>query len=290
LVEAMQRPGLSAEHVFKRVRIAVMAETGERQVPWEESSLTGDFYFTGGPTTIAATPAPQVAAEPAPPVTAPAEIAARSTPTQDPESATPPPVADQPVTPSSGDDADELQVELAFWESIKDSQDPADFQAYLETYPNGRFAALARRRMTPPATRQHAVAVPAPVPGFAVEPIEYWYVTVKNANVRRYPTAQSALITTVPRGSFVFATGKVRTRNWLRVNLNGTTGYVYAALLRPPPPPQPQAVAPTYPNAPAPPRYEVPDFFSTLNNALSSASKQKAWRKRRGKKRKDGDD
>jgi uncharacterized caspase-like protein len=45
LVEAMRQPGLSAEHVFKRVRVAVMVASAQRQVPWEESSLTESFYF-----------------------------------------------------------------------------------------------------------------------------------------------------------------------------------------------------------------------------------------------------
>src|SRR5258708_2885948 len=35
---------------------------------------------------------------------------------------------------------------MVFWESIAKSSDPADYRAYLETYPNGRFAALARVR------------------------------------------------------------------------------------------------------------------------------------------------
>ena len=38
-------------------------------------------------------------------------------------------------------------IELAFWETIKDSTDPADFQAYLDQFPNGAFAALARIRI-----------------------------------------------------------------------------------------------------------------------------------------------
>ncbi len=33
-----------------------------------------------------------------------------------------------------------------FWNSIKESEDPAEYQAYLETYPEGQFAALARLR------------------------------------------------------------------------------------------------------------------------------------------------
>ena len=33
------------EQVFKRVRVGVMSATSGKQVPWESSSLTGDFYF-----------------------------------------------------------------------------------------------------------------------------------------------------------------------------------------------------------------------------------------------------
>jgi len=39
------------------------------------------------------------------------------------------------------------QYELAFWDSIKDSEHASDYEAYLKVYPNGRFAALARARM-----------------------------------------------------------------------------------------------------------------------------------------------
>jgi flagellar basal body-associated protein FliL len=38
--------GLPLEQVFKEVRKAVVAETNGEQVPWENSSLMGDFYFT----------------------------------------------------------------------------------------------------------------------------------------------------------------------------------------------------------------------------------------------------
>ena len=37
-------------------------------------------------------------------------------------------------------------IELAFWHSIKDSEDPAMFLAYLEKYPNGEFRSLAEIR------------------------------------------------------------------------------------------------------------------------------------------------
>lgn len=37
--------------------------------------------------------------------------------------------------------------EVTFWESVRDSDDPAEIEAYLEAYPNGQFASLARIRL-----------------------------------------------------------------------------------------------------------------------------------------------
>ncbi|MGA2081803.1 MAG: caspase family protein [Holophaga sp.] len=45
LLQALQEPGLKVEEVFKRVRVAVKAASSDQQVPWDSSSLTGDFYF-----------------------------------------------------------------------------------------------------------------------------------------------------------------------------------------------------------------------------------------------------
>lgn len=45
LLNAMRIPGLQVEQVFKHVRIAVQNKSGGKQVPWESSSLVGDFYF-----------------------------------------------------------------------------------------------------------------------------------------------------------------------------------------------------------------------------------------------------
>jgi carboxyl-terminal processing protease len=49
LLEQMRAPGLPVELLFKQVRLAVARETGRVQVPWESSSLTGDFCFRAGP-------------------------------------------------------------------------------------------------------------------------------------------------------------------------------------------------------------------------------------------------
>ncbi|MBI1890755.1 MAG: caspase family protein [Burkholderiales bacterium] len=50
LLRAMSEPGLKMEDVFKRVRVSVMERSSGKQVPWEMSSVVGDFYFN--PTSV----------------------------------------------------------------------------------------------------------------------------------------------------------------------------------------------------------------------------------------------
>ncbi len=45
LASQLRRPGIPVESLFKRVRISVMRATRNAQVPWERSSLVGDFCF-----------------------------------------------------------------------------------------------------------------------------------------------------------------------------------------------------------------------------------------------------
>jgi hypothetical protein len=51
LLKAMRTPGLPVERMFKEVRKNVTRVTGDTQIPWEMSSLTGEFYFK--PTRVA---------------------------------------------------------------------------------------------------------------------------------------------------------------------------------------------------------------------------------------------
>jgi uncharacterized caspase-like protein len=48
LVREIGQSGLKVEDVFKRVRAAVRQASNGRQVPWENTSLEGDFYFRSG--------------------------------------------------------------------------------------------------------------------------------------------------------------------------------------------------------------------------------------------------
>ena len=45
LLKYIRKEGLNIESVFKQVRIEVMQASDNRQVPWESSSLTVDFFF-----------------------------------------------------------------------------------------------------------------------------------------------------------------------------------------------------------------------------------------------------
>ena len=110
LLKVIQSPGVPVEQAFKRVRANVALSTGDNQIPWEASSLTGDFYF----------------------------LPLRS--------------RHSSVVSKETQDATEPQnrswtLELAFWDSIKDSRNPNEYSAYLESYPNGRFQQLALARL-----------------------------------------------------------------------------------------------------------------------------------------------
>ncbi|WP_341914194.1 caspase family protein [Ferrovibrio terrae] len=128
LVAAIKRPGLSMEEAFKQARARVIQRTQGKQTPWESSSVVGEFSFKPSP---------------------PPQVAALSAPVP---------------SPGFNDNA----AEIAFWNSIKDSQDARDFQAYIENYPNGAFNKLARIRISnlpDPGSRVRAASAPAPVTG-----------------------------------------------------------------------------------------------------------------------------
>lgn len=110
LLRHLATPGLPTEQAFKNVRIGVIQDTGSKQVPWESSSLTGNFYFASAE--VANTPSPEAQ----PPVSA----------------------------PKADSHAD---YEALYWESIKDSNNPELFRSYLKKYPHGVFVDIAEIRL-----------------------------------------------------------------------------------------------------------------------------------------------
>jgi formylglycine-generating enzyme required for sulfatase activity len=65
------------------------------------------------------------------------------------------------------------QFELAFWNSIKDSRQAGDYEAYLKAYPKGRFAVLAQARIQQlKAAQPQGQAPPAATPAQPPKPAE----------------------------------------------------------------------------------------------------------------------
>ena len=222
LVEELNTPGISIEEAHRAVRGKVLAATNQRQTPWDSSSLTGPVILKQA----AAAEQPQVAA------------------------VTPPPA------PSA------QQAELLFWDSIKDSDNPATFEAYLKQFPNGIFAGLAQAKVdelksestpaeTQSAARQIQPAGPeseaqpeaqpeaapepdaaaeaeAPAP-LAVEALSGVYVAMKSANLRAAPATDATIVGKLAADQAVDATGRVG--DWLRVSTKGKTGFVSGKLM-----------------------------------------------------------
>jgi tetratricopeptide (TPR) repeat protein len=111
-----------------------------------------------------------------------------------------------PEVPAMADHATSVPLQMAqagtefdFWNSIKDSKKAEDYQAYLDRYPNGNFADLAKLRM-----KKYAAAAPAPKPApAAVDPqqadITYWNAIKASKNVDDY----RAYLKKYPNGEFV---------------------------------------------------------------------------------------
>ena len=65
----------------------------------------------------------------------------------------------QPPAPAGTAGANSGGLEVVFWQSIVDSTNPADFEAYLAQFPNGVFRTLAQNRLV--ALRNSAGGAPA---------------------------------------------------------------------------------------------------------------------------------
>ncbi|MGB3626979.1 MAG: formylglycine-generating enzyme family protein, partial [Henriciella sp.] len=57
------------------------------------------------------------------------------------------PASKQEIAPETAVPAPDATIENTFWSSISASDDPADYEAYLQRYPDGHFATLAQNRL-----------------------------------------------------------------------------------------------------------------------------------------------
>ena len=158
LLRSLETQDSDIDRVFGRVRTGVVQDTNGDQVPWTSSSVIGSFYFDVAEDIAAMRrPLPQKAAT--------HEVAADALPI--------------PYDPAQ---------EIALWERIKDSRNPADYISYLEKFSGAKRAAYARWMVqklggtVPAATRpaarptgespaQLSMAAPAPVLPTPASPI-----------------------------------------------------------------------------------------------------------------------
>ena len=111
LLKHIGTAGATIGDVMIDVRKQVIAETNERQVPWENSSLTGKFYFRPGAQPVPAAPTTDA-------------------PRKDLGTA----VSDQ-------------TLDHTFWTSIADSNDPVLYRDYLRRFPTGTYVSIAEAKL-----------------------------------------------------------------------------------------------------------------------------------------------
>ncbi len=158
LLKNLKRPGLKLEEVFKATREEVMTLTANKQVPWDSSSLKGDFYFR--PPTVSG----NVSTEPVKAID---------------------PLEQQELNAwelvKGSNNPDDLnfflrkfpnganaakaraRLESIAWQVVRESNDPAKIKAFLAQFPDGENAAAARElaaKMERPAGALLKVVLP----------------------------------------------------------------------------------------------------------------------------------
>jgi peptidoglycan hydrolase-like protein with peptidoglycan-binding domain len=138
LAATMRRPGLGIIDMFNDVAVAVDAATNHLQQPWTAlSPITQPFYLIAK--SVDAGPQSSLATGTSPPAAQPS-----------------------PAMPNGTD------REVVFWESVQNRGSVVELQAYLQRYPNGLFADLARARIAELETATHSqtpsVDRAAPIP------------------------------------------------------------------------------------------------------------------------------
>jgi uncharacterized caspase-like protein len=131
LLSNIAAPGVEIQQAMTKVRAQVNDETRKNQLPWGHTNLIGEVYLN-----------PQAASADKPAVSAETPVAVNT--------------AAAPAT----------AMEVEFWRSVKDSNKPEELNAYVTSYPNGAFKALALGRIAklgdsgqPSATRNLTTAV-----------------------------------------------------------------------------------------------------------------------------------
>jgi peptidoglycan hydrolase-like protein with peptidoglycan-binding domain len=120
LARLMKRPGVGILEMFNQVAVTVDQATNRTQQPWTAlSPITQDFFLAGKNVDIAL------------------------------GSALPGPTPDVPRTGASATapGAGGVDREVVFWQSVQNSRNPEEFEAYIRRFPDGLFVDVARARI-----------------------------------------------------------------------------------------------------------------------------------------------
>ncbi len=152
-----------------------------------------------------------------------------------------------------------LNPDESFWATIKESRNPADYDAYLRHFPDGLYAGTARERLrkyrAPPPQPKEPSAPPAPA---EIEDLDAYFTARRDANVRARPSTSAKQIGTLSAGERFRVTGKVKGMDWYRLETDsGQPGFVFGGLVavdseEATAPADPQGTAPAEPQATAP--------------------------------------
>jgi hypothetical protein len=119
-----------------------------------------------------------------------------------------------------------------FWENVKESQNPAEFEAYLNRFPEGEFADIARLRRDslttartgaagPQASRMDELATSADTGGFAIAYEGFVGIVTRPTGMHEGPDESSREFRRLDKGDVVKVTGRVEGKLWYRVELDG---------------------------------------------------------------------
>lgn len=185
LAQAMQAPGLKIEDTFKQTRRIVLEQTREEQVPWETSSITGDFFFQPG-AAIAAAPAVVPASPPRPVFPTP------------------------PAAPEAPD--------VEAWRRIATTDDPREIEGFIKAFPDSSYRKLAEARAEqlgrtaarPPAPRTRAAGV-LQIPQTYLADLDRGVVDQPGADIW-FEAATATLLYLTPRNGAALAVGDLSPR------------------------------------------------------------------------------
>ncbi|HKI75112.1 MAG TPA: caspase family protein, partial [Pseudomonadales bacterium] len=126
-------------------------------------------------------------------------------------------------------------AEIAFWDSIKDSDSASEFAAYLKQYPKGSFAQLAMIKKTQIEKRlEEAKQQELAHAAFDVESLDEEMKAARLANVRQTPFPTAPRVDQLEEGARVWVVGEAQTDGgtWYKIARDGVElGFVYGPLL-----------------------------------------------------------